>query len=340
MKIRFYGIQPFEIPFLEQANVAHRHELALLEARLDEDTAALAQGYEGVSIFAKDRADAPVLELLAKGGTKIVLLRMAGFNHVDLAAAARLGLSVARVPAYSPHAIAEHTVGLMLMLNRKLHRAHARVREGNFSLQGLMGFDLHGKTVGLVGTGRIGEATARILAGFGCQLLGHDVQENPACRDLGMRYVELRELLSSSDVISLHCPLTPNTRHLIDDQAVALMKPGVMLINTSRGAVIDTPAVIRGLKSEHIGYLGLDVYEEEGDLFFEDLSETVIQDDVFSRLQTFPNVVITAHQAFFTREAVASIQETTLANASAFERGGVLKENLVGIEFISKCRGV
>jgi D-lactate dehydrogenase len=224
----------------------------------------------------------------------------------------------------------------MLMLNRKLHRAHTRVREGNFSLQGLMGFDLHGKTVGLVGTGRIAEATARILAGFGCRLLGHDVRENPACVALGMRYVELPELFSSSDVISLHCPLTPATHHLVDDRALALMKPGVMLINTSRGAVIDTRAAIRGLKSGRIGYLGLDVYEEEGDLFFQDLSETVIQDDVFSRLQTFPNVVITAHQAFFTREAVQAIQTTTLENASGFERGSVPQENVVGLALVAK----
>ncbi len=336
MKIRLYGLQPFELPFLEQANQSRGHELAPLEANLSEETAALAEGYAAVSIFANDRADAPVLERLARGGTRLLLLRMAGFNHVDLAAAARLGITVARVPAYSPYAIAEHTVGLMLMLNRKLHRAHARVREGNFSLQGLMGFDLHGKTVGLVGTGRIGEATARILAGFGCRLLGHDVQENAACLALGMRYVALEELLRSADVISLHCPLTPATRHLIDERAIALVKPGVMLINTSRGAVIDTRAVIRGLKSGRIGYLGLDVYEEEGDLFFQDLSETVIQDDVFSRLQTFPNVVITAHQAFFTREAVEAIQTTTLENASGFERGGVPKENLVGLELVAK----
>jgi D-lactate dehydrogenase len=336
MHIRFYGIQSFEIPFLEQANQSRGHALAPLETNLSEETAALAEGFEAVSIFANDRADAAVLEKLAQGGTKLLLLRMAGFNHVDLAAAARLGITVARVPAYSPHAIAEHTVGLMLMLNRKLHRAHTRVREGNFSLQGLMGFDLHGKTVGLVGTGRIGEATARILAGFGCRLLGHDVRENPACVALGMRYVELPELFSSSDVISLHCPLTPATHHLVDDRALALMKPGVMLINTSRGAVIDTRAAIRGLKSGRIGYLGLDVYEEEGDLFFQDLSETVIQDDVFSRLQTFPNVVITAHQAFFTREAVQAIQTTTLENASGFERGSVPQENVVGLALVAK----
>ncbi|HEX2011485.1 MAG TPA: 2-hydroxyacid dehydrogenase, partial [Roseateles sp.] len=237
--------------------------------------------------------------------------------------AARLGLQVARVPEYSPHAVAEHTVALLLTLNRKTHRAHARVREGNFALDGLLGFDLHGRTVGVVGTGKIGACFARIMGpGFGCALLGHDPRPSPACEALGMRYVGLDELLAASDVISLHCPLTPQTRHLIDGTALACMKRGVLLLNSSRGAVIDTGAAIAALKTGQLGGLGLDVYEEEGELFFRDLSDTALQDDVFARLLTFPNVLITGHQGFFTAEALTAIAETTLANLQAFERSG------------------
>jgi D-lactate dehydrogenase len=250
-----------------------------------------------------------------------VALRAAGFNNVDLLAAERLGITVARVPAYSPESVAEHAVALILSLCRRIHRAYARVRDGNFSLQDLMGFDLHGRTVGIVGTGRIGHAFARIMAGLGCRLLAADPVENPACRDLGVAYVDLDGLLVESDVVSLHAPLTPQTHHLIDREAVARMKPGVMLVNTSRGALVDTAAVIEGLKDGRIGFLGLDVYEEEADLFFQDLSNVVIRDDVFTRLLTFPNVLITAHQAFFTEDAVRAIAETTLQNVTSFERG-------------------
>jgi D-lactate dehydrogenase len=259
--------------------------------------------------------------VLAQQGTHLIALRCAGFNHVDLAAAHDLGLTVVRVPAYSPHAVAEHTVGLILSLNRKFYRAYARVREGNFSLDGLLGFDLCHRTVGIVGTGKIGAIVAQIMHGFGCRILVHDLFPNPACIELGARYVALSELYAEADIITLHIPLTPETHHMIDAAALQQMKPGVMLINTSRGALVDTRAVIQALKTRQIGYLGLDVYEEEAELFFEDLSNHMIQDDVFSRLLTFPNVLITGHQAFFTTEALQNIAETTLANITAFERG-------------------
>jgi D-lactate dehydrogenase len=297
------------------------HELDFEPSALSRSTVALAAGFPAVCLFVNDHADRAVLERLAAGGTRVVALRCAGFNNVDLVAARALGITVVRVPAYSPHATAEHAVALMLMLNRKLHRAYNRVREGNFALDGLLGFDLHGKTVGIVGTGKIGTIACRIMSGFGCRVLAHDVVENTQVHALGGRYVPLTDLLAASDIVSLHAPLTPATRHLIDDAAVATIKPGAMLINTSRGALVDTRAVIEGLKNGRIGALGLDVYEEEADLFFEDLSNTVIHDDVFARLLTFPNVVITGHQAFFTAEALHAIADTTLANLSAVADG-------------------
>jgi D-lactate dehydrogenase len=263
-----------------------------------------------------------VLLRLHAGGVRLLALRSAGFNHVDLAAAAALGIAVGRVPEYSPHAVAEHTVALLLALNRHIHRAYNRVREGNFALDGLLGFDLHGRTVGVVGTGRIGSSFARIMAGFGCRLLGVARRPDDGCLALGMRYVELPEMLTASDVVSLHCPLTPDTHHLIDADALARMKPGAMLLNTSRGALVDTAALIAALKSRRLGSVGLDVYEEEADLFFRDLSGEVLDDDVFARLLTFPNVLVTGHQAFFTEEALTSIATTTLANIDAFEDQG------------------
>ena len=322
MKVAVFSSKPYDRDSLDAASAGHDHELHHFEPRLELDTVALASGFQGVCVFVNDVLDAPTLRALHAGGTRHVALRCAGFNNVDLAVADELGIDVVRVPAYSPHAVAEHTVGLILTLNRKFHRAHARVREGNFSLNSLMGFDLHGRVVGLVGTGQIGAVLARIMAGFGCELLGHDPYPNDACRELGMRYVELDELFAASDIISLHCPLTPATHHMINAAAIDRMKPGVMLINTGRGALIDTTDVIKGLKSERIGYLGLDVYEEESDLFFRDLSNQVIQDDVFARLMTFPNVLVTAHQGFFTREALANIADTTLANLDELARTG------------------
>jgi len=335
MNVCVFSTKGFERPFMERENQRHGHVLKLLDAALDDSTASLAHGQAAVSVFANDRPNAGVLTQLAAGGTRLLALRSAGFNHVDLDAADRLGLTVVRVPAYSPRAVAEHAVALMLTLNRKIHRAHARVREGNFLLDGLMGFDMGGKTVGVIGTGKIGAAATRILAGFGCELLGHDPFPNPECTAIGMRYVDLDTLLAQSHILTLHCPLTPASRHLINAHAVARMRPGVMLINTGRGALVDTKALIHGLKSGRIGSVGLDVYEEEENIFFRDLSDNVIQDDVFARLLTFPNVVVTAHQGFFTHEAVEQIEATTLQNITDFERGQLRPENVVTIKMIA-----
>lgn len=322
LRLAVYSTQPHDRRFLDAANAAGRCELVYLEPRLDALTASAAAGAQAVCLFVNDRADAAALEVLARQGVRLIALRCAGFNNVDLQAARRLGIAVARVPEYSPYAVAEHTVAIILTLNRKIHRAYARVREGNFALDGLLGFDLHGRTVGVVGTGKIGEQVVRIMAGFGCRVLAFDPQPNPACVAAGARYVTLPELLAASDVVTLHCPLTPQTHHLIDARAIATMRPGAMLVNTSRGGVIDTPAVIEALKSGTLGSLGLDVYEEEGDLFFRNLSDQVIRDDVFARLLTFPNVVITGHQAFFTEDALRAIAETTLRNVEQFEATG------------------
>lgn len=296
-------------------------DLHFQPARLTLDTAALAQGHAVVCAFINDDLSAPVLECLAEGGTQLIALRSAGYNHVDLHAAQRLGLTVVRVPAYSPHAVAEHAVALVLALNRRLHRAYNRTREGDFSLHGLTGFDLVGKRVGVVGTGQIGEVFARIMAGFGCALLAYDPYPNPAVEALGGRYVPLDELLAESDIVSLHCPLNDGTRYLVNSHSLQRMKRGAMLINTGRGALVETPALIEALKSGQLGYLGLDVYEEEANLFFEDRSDLPLQDDVLARLLTFPNVIVTAHQAFLTREALAAIARTTLDNISAWANG-------------------
>lgn len=296
-------------------------DLHFQPARLTLDTAALAQGHAVVCAFINDDLSARVLECLAEGGTQLIALRSAGYNHVDLHAAQQLGLTVVRVPAYSPHAVAEHAVALVLALNRRLHRAYNRTREGDFSLHGLTGFDLVGKRVGVVGTGQIGEVFARIMAGFGCALLAYDPYPNPAVEALGGRYVPLDELLAESDIVSLHCPLNDGTRYLVNSHSLQRMKRGAMLINTGRGALVETPALIEALKSGQLGYLGLDVYEEEANLFFEDRSDLPLQDDVLARLLTFPNVIVTAHQAFLTREALAAIARTTLDNISAWASG-------------------
>lgn len=321
MRIAVFSTKRYDREYLGLANDGHGHQLEFHESQLNESTVRLSDSAPAVCVFVNDDVSRPVLERLAADGTRMVALRSAGYNHVDVDAAGELGIRLARVPAYSPNAVAEFTVGMILALDRKYHRAHARVREGNFSLEGLMGFDLAKRTVGIVGTGQIGLTVARILSGFGCDLLGYDPYPNDEVRDLGVSYVELDELLSSSDIITLHCPLTPETHHLIDERALALVRRGVMIINTSRGALVDTEAAIDALKDGRIGQLGLDVYEEEGDLFFEDLSDQVIQDDVFSRLLTFPNVLVTGHQAFFTGDALSQIAETTLESVTAFEAG-------------------
>jgi D-lactate dehydrogenase len=299
-------------------------------------TSVLAANFPAVCVFVNDELDAQVLTTLATHGVRLIALRCAGFNNIDLAAAQQLRLKVMRVPAYSPYAVAEHTAGLILALNRKLHRAYNRVREGNFALDGLLGFDLHGQTIGLIGTGKIGQIVARIMAGFGCRLLAYDLFPSAECQALGVEYVPLAQLFRQADIISLHCPLTPENHHLINAATLSQMKPGVMLINTSRGALVDTQAVIEALKSGQVGYLGLDVYEEESDLFFEDLSSQVIQDDTFARLLTFPNVIITGHQAFFTRNALERIAEVTLTNISNFEQGMTTPANEVTVELHKK----
>ncbi|MEK9658807.1 MAG: 2-hydroxyacid dehydrogenase [Chloroflexota bacterium] len=321
MRVALFSALPHDRAFFTEANPAYGHDLGFYDTALNEESVALAFGIRAVCAFVHDRLNADVLAMLASGGTELVALRCTGFNNVDLHAAQVHGITVMRVPAYSPHAVAEHAAALMLALNRKVHRAYNRLREGNFALEGLLGFEMAGKSVGIVGAGAIGAVTARIMAGFGCRVLAHDPAPSPAVEALGVRYVGLDVLLEEADIISLHCPLTPSTHHLIGTKALERMKPGAMLINTSRWAVVDTRAIIGALKSGRLGALGLDVYEEEGDLFFRDLSGQVLQDDVFSRLLTFPNVLITGHQGFYTREALEAIAHTTLVNISAFERG-------------------
>ncbi len=321
MKMVLFSVRSYDRDSFEEANRSFDHELIYVEARLDRATASLAEGSPAICAFVNDRLDGETIRALARGGTRLIALRCAGFNNVDLKEAQAQGVTVARVPSYSPHAIAEHTVGLILTLDRKIHRANNRVRDGNFALDGLLGFDLHGKTVGIVGTGKIGAIVARIMHGFGCRVIAVDGIESPECLKLGVEYVALSELLAKSDIVTLHCPLTKETRHLIDENALAKVKPGMMLINTSRGAVIDTKAVVKALKTGRIGNLGLDVYEEEADVFFEDGSDHALRDDILARLLTFPNVLITGHQGFFTKEAMSQIAETTLGNLSAFERG-------------------
>ncbi len=321
MRVAVFSTKTYDREFLTQANAEAGHKLVFFEPRLTQQTCRLAEGFPALCAFVNDVLDADMLHTLAQQGTRLVALRCAGFNNVDLRAAADAGITVTRVPAYSPYAVAEHTVALMLALERRLHKAYNRVREGNFALEGLLGTELHGRTVGIIGTGKIGAIVARIMNGFGCRLLAYDVIHSAEVEQQGARYVELAELFAQSDVITLHCPLVPATYHLINRQAIAQMRRGVMLINTSRGALIDTREVIRGLKSGAIGSLGIDVYEEEADLFFEDLSNRVIQDDVFSRMLTLPNVLITGHQAFFTRNALEAIARDTLANITAFAQG-------------------
>ncbi len=328
MKAVVFDTHKFEKPFFDALNEQHGHDLTFLDLRLTEQTAHLASGYPAVCVFAHDQVNAVVLKKLKEAGVGVIALRSAGFNHVDIKEAAALGIKVVRVPAYSPYAIAEHAVGLMLALNRKLCRAVARVRELNFSLDGLVGFDLHGKTVGIIGAGRIGGALAKIMKGFGCKVLVYDLLEDQRLMAMGALYVPLDQLLEQSDIISLHLPLTQNSHHIINANAIAKMKHGVMLINTGRGGLIDTKAMIDALKAGKIGAAGLDVYEEEENVFFQDLSCSVLQDDILARLMTFPNVLITAHQAFLTEEALRGIVSTTLTNLSEFERGQPLQNEV------------
>jgi D-lactate dehydrogenase len=328
MKVSIFSTKSYDRQFFTAANINHQHELTFLEPRLDRQTACLATNATAVCVFVNDEVDRDTLEFLAHHGVKLIALRCAGYNNIDVSAAKALGIKMVRVPAYSPYAVAEHTVGLILTLNRKLHRAYNRVREGNFSLEGLLGFDLHGRTVGIIGTGKIGRVVAQIMTGFGCKVLAYDLHPNSECEKIGVEYVDLLQLFARSDIVTLHCPLTPGTYHLVNADAIAKMKPHAMLINTGRGALIDTKAIIVALKSGQIGSLGLDVYEQESELFFEDLSDKIIQDDTFARLMTFPNVIITGHQAFFTEDAMRSIAEVTLANITQIERGQICENEI------------
>jgi D-lactate dehydrogenase len=298
-----------------------RHRLSYLDVRLDAATVAFAAPGAAVCAFVNDDLSAPVLEALVARDVRVIALRCAGFNHVDLATAAAAGITVVRVPAYSPNAVAEHTLALILALNRHIPRAYNRVRDANFALDGLLGFDLAGKTAGVIGTGKIGALVARLLWHLRCDVLAADPYPDEGLQQLGVRYAPIPEVIAAADVLSLNCPLTAETHHLIDAEAIATMKRGAMLVNTGRGALIDTAAVVGGLKTGQIGSLALDVYEEEGRLFFEDRSNQIIADDVFARLLVFPNVLVTAHQAFFTREALAAIAATTLANLDDVEAG-------------------
>jgi D-lactate dehydrogenase len=331
VRVAVFDTHAFDRAAFTEANERFHFELAYFDARLTAATTNLAAGFPVVCPFVNDRLDVQALKGLGQAGVRLVALRSAGYNNVDLAAARALAIRVVRVPEYSPYAVAEHAVALLLALNRKIHRAFNRVREANFSLDGLVGFDLHGKTVGVIGTGRIGAVMATILHGFGCVLLASDPRPNAALAGtIGLQYVDLPELYRHADIVSLHVPLLPATRHLIDADALRSMKRGVVLINTGRGALIDTRALIDALKTGHVGAAGLDVYEEEEGIFFHDLSELVLQDDVLARLLTFPNVLITSHQGFLTREALHNIAETTLANIRAFERGEPLLNEVAG----------
>ena len=328
MKTAVFSTRRYDKSLLTKANSDAAHELVFLQDRLTQDTAALAAGCPAVCVFVNDEVGAEVLALLAAQGTKLIATRSTGFNHVDVIAAARLGLEVVRVTDYSPYSVAEFAVGLLQAVNRKIARASVRTREGNFELDGLMGVDLHGKTVGVVGTGKIGSIFARIMLGFGCRVLGHDPSRDPGFEAAGGHYVGIDELLAHSDFVSLHCPLTAATAHIVNRKTLSIAKPGAILVNTSRGGLVDTEAAIEALKTGRLGGLALDVYEQEASLFFQDLSSTVITDDVIQRLVSFPNVIVTGHQAFFTVEAIGQIMQTTIASISAFERGDELVDRV------------
>ena len=320
-KVAFFDSKSYmELSFKNQNRF--NYALHFFESRLTLETVAMAAGFKVVCVFVNDNLNAKVIDSLSGLGVEMIALRCAGFNNVDLAACERCNISVARVPAYSPYAVAEHAVALMMTLNRRIHRANLRVREGNFSLHGLVGFDMYGKTAGIIGTGKIGKCLASILAGFGCRLLAYDMyQDHQLVERFGLRYVELDTIYAESDIISLHAPLTSQTRHLINSEAIGKMKRGVMIINTSRGALVDTPALLEGLKNGHVGYAGLDVYEEESEFFFEDLSDRVITDDILARLMTFNNVIVTGHQGFLTQEALNNIASITFDNIREYEHG-------------------
>ena len=320
MNIAFFSCQPYEQAFLEKANGNHRHKLTFLTQPLTLETAPLAAGHQAICVFVNDQLNRPILQALARQGIRLVALRCTGFNQVDVPAAQELGIRIVRVPAYSPHSVAEHAVALLLSLNRKTYLAYQRTKDNNFTLDGLMGFDLYGKRVGVVGTGKIGAAFARIMLGFGCHVLAYDKAQSTVLQELGVNYLPLNDVLSGVDVISLHCPLTPETHHLIDTSTLARMQPGTYLINTSRGGLLNTPAVLESLQSGHLGALGIDVYEQEIDFFFADWSGRDLPDADLNTLTHLPNVLVTSHQGFFTREAMEQITRTTLNNLTYLEQ--------------------
>lgn len=321
IKVAFFSTKPYDKEYFESLNIEYRFNITFFESALNQSTANLCLGYEVVCAFVNDNLDSTVIRKLANNGVKMIAMRCAGFNNVDIKSSMQYGIKVVRVPAYSPEAIAEHSLALILTLNRKTHKAYNRVREGNFSVDRLMGFNLAGKTVGVIGTGKIGAAFAKTIKGFGCDVIAHDLYPSKSLMEKGIKYTDLDALFESSDIISLHCPLTPRTKHMICESSLSKMKNGVMIINTSRGALIKTSDVLQALVNKKIGYLGIDVYEQEENLFFEDLSERIIQDDTILRLNSFPNVLITSHQAFFTAEAMTEIVSTTLQNIHEFSVG-------------------
>jgi D-lactate dehydrogenase len=323
MRIAVFSTKSYDRDYFSRYNTNPAQELVFFEAPLNMQTANLTQGFGGVCVFVNDKLDAETIAAIATNGVKLIVLRCAGFNNVDLPAAKAHGISVRRVPAYSPEAVAEHAVALMLTLARKTHKAYNRVREQNFSLERLNGFNIHGRTIGIVGTGKIGQAFAMIMLGFGAKVLAYDLYPSDTLKALGIAYVELDQLMAEADIVSLHCPLTPETKYIINSDRLQHMKQGVMIINTSRGALINTKDVLLALKQGKIGYLGIDVYEQEEKLFFKDLSESIVQDDMIGRLMSFPNVLITAHQGFFTHEALEQISLVTLTNIRDFEAGVV-----------------
>ena len=329
MKVAIFSTQSYEREYFDKFNVDSQHELTYFEASLNADTTDLAKGFEAVCIFVGDKMDKIAIEKLAKIGVKLIDLRSAGFNHVDIEAAQKEGIKILRVPAYSPQAVAEHAVALILALNRKTHKVYNRVREGNFSLENLMGFNLFGKTVGVIGTGKIGFAFCKIMLGFGCKVIAYDLIESEDLKTQSIEYKHFDDVLKESDIISLHCPLTPETHHLFNSIVFDTMKKGAMLINTGRGGLIKTEHAAIALKNKQLGYLGIDVYEQEEGLFFKDLSESIIQDDVIERLMSFHNVLITPHQGFFTNEAVEQITKITLKNFTDFEKGLPLENEVI-----------
>ncbi|WP_281542041.1 2-hydroxyacid dehydrogenase [Maribacter aestuarii] len=328
MKVAVFSTKSYDQKYFEKHAGMHNHKFSFFETALKKDTVGLTEGFNCVCAFVNDQIDKVVMQALAKNGIKLIALRCAGYNNVDLKAAKKNGITIVRVPAYSPEAVAEHALALILTLNRKTHKAYNRVREGNFSLNNLIGFNLSGKTVGVIGTGKIGAKCSRILVGFGCRVIAFDIIKSKELIDLGVEYLPLDEVFKEADILSLHCPLNQDTKHMINGRSIGLMKNGVMIINTSRGALIDTVDVIKGLTEKKVGFLGIDVYEQEENLFFEDLSEHIIQDDLILRLNSFPNVLITSHQAYFTTEAMDEITTTTLENITAFEKNNELKNEI------------